>query len=186
MRFFLIIVSVFWFAGCQVSHFSSFPSEKELNADKILKKVAIKVNQETGLIPFGSGGRMLDQIKMMHLAFVCHEPIDIEKARELVVKASDELLREINSDEKIRPYLGNYPFEPKNITIQIFIQKLDGHSFGGKELSVIHASDGIIQYEIESPDPYRLMNAFEETYEEALLRLKDVENKVDPAILKVS
>jgi hypothetical protein len=158
--------------ACQMP-FVSFLSEDEEFANQVQKKAAMNIKKETGLIPFGSGGQMMDQIKMLHLAFICHQPINIEKGRELALKASEELLLQINSEEKIRPFLNNFPFEPQNIIIELYIQKADGHSFGGEILSVVFVNEGIIKYKIDDPNSNQLLTIFEEKYEEALQKLND-------------
>jgi hypothetical protein len=167
MRSSLIIISVFCLFGCG-KPFINVVSEKQTLANEVRKKAAVNIIKETNLIPFGSGAQMMDQIKVLELFFVCHESINAEKARELVLQASEELLRQINADERIRTYLNNFPFDSKNITIKIYIQKLDGHSFGGKNLSVISLSNGVIKYKIDDPNSMQLITIHEETYEEAL------------------
>ena len=171
-RFFGYIITVFLLFGCG-KPIIILPGDKESAADKILKKVALNIKKETGLIPFGSGGQMMDQIKLLELFFLCHQPVNIEKGRELVLKAGEELIREINSDNRIRPYLNNFPFESKNITIKLYIQRLDGFSFGEEELGVISASEGIIAYRVDGSVPGRLETVYKETYEEALGKVSE-------------
>jgi hypothetical protein len=169
MRFIVIAVLVFGFFGCQ------FPvnvlSEKELAVDKILYISATNIKKETGLIPFGSGGQMMDQVKEVFLSFKYHHPVDIDTARELLITASEILLHEINSDEMVRPYLDCYPFEPKNVKIEIYIQKNDFTVFGEDQLCVVSTCDGLLKYETHDPETPLFKSIYEETYQEALQKV---------------
>jgi hypothetical protein len=170
VRCFVIIIFVFFSIGCQIP-WVNHCSEDERIVNQITNSAAKKIKRETGLVPFGFGGQMMDQIKVLTLVFLYRQPVDIDKARELLVTASEILLHEINSDERVRPYLVCYPFEPKNIVIQLVIQKEDGHSFGGENLSVITTRRGIIEYEIDDSVIPLLKTIYEETYQEALQKV---------------
>jgi hypothetical protein len=170
MRFVVIVVCILSFFGCQMP--INVLSEKELAVNKILYDSAMNIKKETGLVPFGSGGQMMDQVKELTLLFLYHQPVDVDKARELLVTASETLLKEINSDERVRPYLDCYPFEPKNITIKLIIQKLDGESFGQNELCIVSTDAGKVEYKIDGPDPAHFVTIKDESYEEARQKLQ--------------
>jgi hypothetical protein len=83
-----------------VSHYSN----------EIRNKVAVQLRDEMHLRPSGTGGGGLYNIRMLALCCSYYEEVDIEKARELLVKAGILFLKTANENEKARPYLKNYPF----------------------------------------------------------------------------
>jgi hypothetical protein len=170
MKLIFFIIGIFISIGCHKS-IEYQPSEKLKIADEIREKVAIKLNKETGLRPCGSGGRMMDKIKILALSFDYYKSIDIEKSRELLVIAVDEFVKAVNEDDRIRPYLNNYPFEPKNIAVRIFLHNPNGSDVTAGNLRVISSIERILEYDIRDPKTNRLTTIYEETYEEALSKM---------------
>jgi len=87
-----------------------------------LKKIEYETIQELkkkGLYLSGFGGCLMDCISLVDLSFNYDKPVDISKARELVVLAVETFLKKINSHDKIRPDLCTYPFRVNNLEIQI-------------------------------------------------------------------
>ncbi len=173
MRFLFYLLAVICLYGCEWNR-PYQPSDKEKITNEIMKKAATKIYKELGLIPCGTGGQMMDQIKMLGLSFDYREPVDIEIGRRLLVAAVQEFATEINADVRIRPYLDKFPFEPKNIEIAIFLQDRNGKDFGQGILCIISAKNGFLEYDIHNPNE-RLKTIYRETYEEALRILSDIE-----------
>lgn len=167
MRISLVIVSLLFILGCNYAY---LPSDKELIVNRILKESSVKIEKETGLIPFGSGGQMLGQIKMLNLGFLHHQSISIDEGRKLVLFCAHVMLHQINSNSKVRPFLDKFPFQAKNLEIQIYIQNRQGYPFGKDALTVVDLSKGIIKYQTSDRENRRLITIFKETYEEALDR----------------
>jgi hypothetical protein len=117
---------------------------------------------------------MLGQIRMLALSFDYRNPVTIQEGRELLVAAVQTLLAETNRNEKIRPYLQKYPFDPTNVEIRIFLRNDDGSGLGENTLRVIAAAEGILSYYIEVPDKNfgHFKTIHKETYEEALQELE--------------
>jgi hypothetical protein len=166
MKAFLVLISFFLLCACE-RNVAYYPSEKEHLSNAITKKVAIQLKNELELTSFGSGGQAMDEIKMLALAFIYRKPVDIETGRKLLIAAVEKFAAEINSNEDIRPYLGNYPFGPKNIEIEIYIQNPDGREVDPEKLSIIVASEGMLKYKINS-DEFSLKTIHQEKFEEAL------------------
>ena len=99
--------------------------ERERLANGILSKVAAKLKHEYRLIPCGSGGRTSNGVQMLGLSFFYRTPMEIEDGRELLIALVEEFVAAVNEDVLIRPYLKDYPFEPKNVAIRIFLQNSD-------------------------------------------------------------
>ncbi len=171
MRFIFYLVMVFAFCSCEWNH-PYQPSQKEKITNEIMKKAAIKIREETGLIPCGTGGQMMHQIKMLYLGFNYHQSIDVNRARELLVKAVQDFASEINGDERIRSYLDKFPFEPKSIHIDLFVLDRKGKDFGEGKLCVATANNGVLTYRAhDSNKSYIIL--YQETYEEALQIVQD-------------
>jgi hypothetical protein len=146
------------------------PSEKGRIASEIRSQTARKLEAEMGLIPFGFGGQMMGQIERLCLTFQYRHPVNIENARRILVQAGSKFMNEINSNEKVRQYLSNYPFEPKNIEIKIVLKKTNGSKVEKGELALIALRDGMLQYNFNDSD--YSFKTIEETYEQALEKLQ--------------
>lgn len=170
MRYLIFLISIFILSGCGIdSRFE--PSEKVKIASEVRSQAAKKLEDEMGLIPFGFGGQMMDQIKMLALVFQYRHAIDIKEGRRILIQAANKFIAEINSNEKVRQYLSNYPFEPKNIQIKIFLKKPDGSSVDRGELALIILRDGALQFKFDDSDD-SFFRTYEESYEEALEKLR--------------
>ena len=111
----------------------------------------------------------------MHCGFDYYNEIDVAEARELLMTAGNLYLREINDNEKIRPYLANYPFKPENIQIAIFLENPNGSKTASEKLSIITMKEGVLRYDIGVLDSRNaLITICEETYDEAAAKLGTV------------
>jgi hypothetical protein len=126
---------------------------------------------DMGLIPFGFGGQMMNQIEKLKLVFQYQHSIDVEMGRNLLIQSARIFLDEINSNESIRSYLSNYPFVSSNIIIVIALLKPDSSNTEKGELSLIALRDGMLQYKFDDPNSSRF-RVIEETYEQALEKLR--------------
>ena len=147
-------------------------------ADKIYdneigKKVFIQLKKEKKLHVCESGWGLCGthKIQVMHCGFDYYNEIDVAEARELLMTAGNLYLREINDNEKIRPYLANYPFKPENIQIAIFLKNPNGSKTAPEKLRVISITDGLLRYDIGMDS---LTTICEETYDEAAAKLGTV------------
>ena len=150
------------------------PSEKVRIANKVRSEAAKKIQNELGLIPCGFGGGMMHKIRNLHLAFFYYEPLDLKDSRKMLIQAVNIFLNEINSNEKIRPYLCEYPFLPKDISLIIVLKKPDGNKVDQGDFAILVFRDGIAQYKFHDPDSdseYPPFIAYEESYEEAVEKL---------------
>jgi hypothetical protein len=170
MRLLLLVITSLFLSGCAQNFHNRLSSDEEL-ADECLKKAATRLKAEKDLYLCGTGGRMMDEIKMLALSFNFYKEVNVEEGRELLIEAVKALVDVVNADERIRPYLNNYPFSANNIQIRIFLQKRDFSAFGPDKLSVISSLQGILEYEIDDPETKLFKTVHKETYEEALLQL---------------
>lgn len=158
--------------SCTVKERPSYRiSEKEALADEITQKVAFRLKKEKGLKPCGSGGGMMDQIWMLSLSFNYNKPVSIEEGRELLIAILDCYTDAVNADERIRPYLQNYPFRPGNFEIFIFLREPDGTKVPRGELSILSSRKNLLEYEYYEPGTGRLKVRHKETYTEAVAKM---------------
>jgi len=170
------ILALFIITGCQQS-LEYKPSEKSEIVDDIMRKAFIQLQKEKELSPFGTGAQMMDEVKMLALAFSYCKEIELEDGRELLIAAINTFLETINADTRILPYLKPCPFEPKNVQIRIFLRNRDGSPFASGKLCFISAINGTLQYDIHDPQTTRLKTVYEEPYEEALAKIRSTEEQ---------
>lgn len=166
----LIAVFVFDIGGYQSPYYARV-------ARRITAQTAQQLLEEKQLVCFGSGGGMIDQVNRVNMAFNYYQKVSLEEARELVVYALNTYLNNINSNEEVRPYLANYPFLVKDITIRIGIWK-PGHKRPDPDnIYFISLRRGMIYYYLDVPDTYDRKLLHKETYEEALQKVGNLELK---------
>jgi hypothetical protein len=175
MNKFLIILSFLILLGCS-SEIKFQESQKISQKQKIVNQIRFKaakfIEKEKGLKPCGTGAQMMYEVKMLALAFVYNQPIDIQQGRELLVYTVETFVAMINQDERIHPYLYNYPFEPKNVEIRIFINNPDNSWVDPGKLCIVSTIDGCCEYEIRDSKTGRLETIFKETFAEAKEKLQ--------------
>ena len=110
----------------------------------------------------------MDTVRMMAMSFSYDHEITIEQGRELLIYCVEKYLSAINFNEEIRPYLKNYPFEPKNIEINIFVHQPNHHNVSVGAISVVGAIKGILDYNVRQVGPPVIKQVYKETYQEAL------------------
>jgi hypothetical protein len=142
-------------------------SNKEIISDEIMKNVAACLKKENGLQPCGTGGQMMDQVKMLALAFTYNKPLEIEEGRKLLIHAVETFISMINNDERIRPYLSDHPFEPKNIEIMIAIKNLDHSSVPPEKICLLTAKRGILEYDVHDSKTSLMKTIYKESFFEA-------------------
>ena len=169
MRKYLIFVILIVLSSCSQSSYSGrFKiSEKEKLVNKVEKNVVSNLQRQYGLIPFGSGGQMMYEIKKLRLIFKYPKPLTEEEAIELVIRAVDEYVFSINKEVALRQYLANYPFGPKNVEMTIYLQDSRGTSVQPEKFLLVEASDGFVTCEAKNPDMGGYRIVFKESFEEA-------------------
>jgi hypothetical protein len=107
------------------------------------------------------------------------DKVDINKARELIIKLTQEVMNVINNDQNIKNFLYKYPFEVDGLDFSIlFSEKNGGKIYGKNILHTVALYDSVIHYRI-IPDENSTMQTYEESYEDAVNIVKD-NLKTDP------
>ena len=151
------------FCGCSSVGYQS-PRYVKL-AHEITASTAKKLEEEKKLYLIGTGGRMMYDIKMMAMTFNYYCEVDLKRARELIVFATNEYLGDINNNQEIRPYLHEYPFNAKNVDIMIFVYHPDRSELPPEKSYCITSWNGVVKYYTRCDRDHPI---FKETYEEAL------------------
>ena len=175
MRRFLSLILLLLLSNCAenpaIDSFKPSPKSKLVNeiSNPIFKQLLL----EKKLLPCDCGGRMMDQITLLHWGFDCYREVGLNEARELLVAAANQFLAAFNADERIRPYLATYPFGPENVEIRIFIYAANGSLITKPNaLHVVACRSGRLDYMVRHPETDRLETILLETFEEAEAKLK--------------
>lgn len=135
-------------------------------AHQITMDTAKTLEKTYPLYAIGLGGSMMDNIKKMHLSLRSKNVLSIDEARIQIVNAIQLYLNNVNKNEKVRPYLANYPFTPKNIEIILFIFREDEEELAVGRLAVVSNYREKVRYEVVK-SKYHNEVVFEESFEEA-------------------
>lgn len=160
MKFF--ITYIITFLG---SLFFPSPPKYELISNKVVSQTSKNISESENLNPIGSGGSMMEDVKMLSISFITKELINKERGRELIHQCANQLISNVNQNEEIRPYLHNYPFTYKNVEIRIFNRDKNSISAVYPELSTVSLIDGIIYYKYYENNTRK--KVLTETFEEA-------------------
>ncbi len=120
----------------------------------------------------GIGGR--DKVWMMALSFdKCGDPLTEEEARQLIVNCVDDFLEAANAEEKLKPFLANYPLTAKNLDLTIFSRDKDRKIHYFPHIAIIWDLEGKIGFLTKiSSSKYGYHTKKYETYEESVAILK--------------
>ena len=149
--------------------------EYERPMDQLLDSFAKEMKRESGLFCTASGGLMANGIEEVSVKLLgSRRKASIEQARMLEVKATEKLLKAINSNEKIRPYLKEYPFTAAKTKVFISFEKSPMHHYTDGSVACVYPIENKLAYFTEPP-PLRegyisspLIPLLEESYEDAL------------------
>lgn len=175
MKFFISFLCFSFFVitcfSCSVGSIEL--SEKERLSNDMKAKTAEELEKKHGIQTIGMGGSSYDKIRMLHLSFQIKEPLKKDFARELLVDCVYHLLKNINEDETIRPFLITYPFTETNVEIAIFSVDCEGAKVYHPFLTIADIADGKINYCTKSPENrYQYKTKESETFAEAVEILK--------------
>lgn len=140
------------------------PADYVVRADKITEEVKALLSKRYKMQVVGITGGMADCVNVLGLSFQINGPIPKNVLREMLVDCVEEFLVPINADEKLRPFLKNYPFTAKEIDIAIFIKDKNGNRLYDPEISVASAHYGKVYF--NTVDKNNTMNGYKEWMEE--------------------
>lgn len=159
-------------------------TEQEKAIDQLLINFTEEMWETCGLSRWSIGGKMTHGIEEIGAKFTAFYPATQESARELQVFATEKLLKAINNNEKLKPFLKEYPFPASRIKMRIcfrdkkYLNYSDGSmesiAFDGNEITYYH--DLIIPRKTVEPKyfPVRTEVLAKETYSEALKVVQNI------------
>ena len=148
--------------------------EYERPMDQLLDSFAKEMKRESGLFCKASGGLMANGIEEVGVRLLApRRKATIEQARMLEVRATEKLLKAINSNEKIRPYLKEYPFTAAKTKVFISFEKSPMIHYTDGSVACVYPIENKLTYFTEPSPPegqlfLPLIPLLEETYEDAV------------------
>ena len=166
----IFLVSAFLIT-VSVSVNSSLPSseipEPDLTAHQIMDETINTLSKKYNINPCGIG--MNGKFEYLEISFQVRHSFDKDELRDMLFDCADEFLKNINSNEKIRPHLKNYPFEYKNAGIVFFISDERGSDLFHPNICVAKTTSYGVAFLTDDPDiKYKYKERFQETHEEAI------------------
>jgi hypothetical protein len=147
-----------------------YDEKKESLENKVIGKTWLQLKKEKKLLPVGEGGSVTPGNEFLGLCFQHFKPLTIDEDRELVVYAAETFYHNLNSDEKLNE-LTHKPYPMNWIQIEIFIYNPDYSKITPPGLSIVEFKRKKLLFITDDKDKFETI--YEETYEEALKKLKD-------------
>ena len=139
-------------------------------ADRLVKAHIAEMKKE-GFHACMTGGGMMYDVKSISVGFDVQAAPTIEETRVMFVRGVERLLRRVNEDLRIRPYLHNYPFTVANLTYTLSFPRVAVDASGKGPVAHAFNVDNRISYSVYNPAVKKgnpLQNAHRESYDEAL------------------
>lgn len=140
---------------------------------KITSEYVKRIEKEYQMRHSGGGGALCYDIKKVTIAFDSDATPTLEESRKFHVFLVTELLKLYNNDESVRPYLHNYPFTAKNLTIQVFYNDKRPNVVQD-QVYTVNMDQGKFTYQIKYEGcmkDFSLKNYYHETFEEAYFKV---------------
>lgn len=177
---FCLIIIIF-LTSCQISQDQeySMPESEEV-VNKLLSEIAITCEKKYKIKTVGTNVSMPGgDVRLLGLDFQVRGPLSKEEIRKILLDLAHDFLEVVNSDEWVKPYLTNYPFEIKNIEIALFINDSKGQRLDDPYIGIAQIFCNCFEYlTLITTDISSIQSKFKETYEEALKLSMDSEKKV--------
>ncbi|MES2345293.1 MAG: hypothetical protein V4494_05085 [Chlamydiota bacterium] len=115
------------------------------------------------------GGGMPYDVRELDIGFMVYQKGSIELGREKIVFLTKNFLEAINSHERIRPYLREYPFPESRVHVTLSFCKPDNFAYADGSITDTHCTGSRIIYKVSDPNYKKAaIKILEEPYSEAL------------------
>ncbi len=167
----LKIIPILLFCNSCMNPMRDLPADEKI-AYKMMGRFSTH-SKAHGLYGIGAGlmgDKSNDKIAAFDLIFTTEQTLTISLARELIIKEVNQFVNFINTQNELQPYVSVYPVTPKQVILTI--SGLDRTTQDSNYVSSVVASQGSVIYFngiMEAPN-YGCI--YEETYEEAVAKLK--------------
>jgi hypothetical protein len=149
-------------------------SKMDHEVGKCINEYAKSQKTHRGMEVMGTGGSNPNGLyKRIHVHFYCYKHLDVPEARRLFVASALEFIERMNSNEKLRPFLEEYPATIENIKIDINCFDDAGRGDLGDFVDppyvafMFHVGNRLI-YCFDDKTEFSFSHDYEETFEEAL------------------
>lgn len=137
-----------------------------------MRSYAKQVRKEFGFELSAFGGCMMNDIEIFEVTFARNDKVTVDEARRLIVQISEGFIAKINADEKIRPYLHNYPITQKNVRFHLSFAATRAEPPGNSFVYYVSSTNGKIFYDSFDNsiprDDQQIVSLANEPYDEAL------------------
>lgn len=120
----------------------------------------------------GIGYGMKGKFQGLDISFEVLRPLTKEQARIIILDCAEIFLGNINSNEKIKPYLKDLPFTLKNIGVTLFIKDTNSGDIFYPNICIAACTSRGVYFRTTDPQTDRFKETYEETHEEALALVK--------------
>ena len=166
-RFAFIFLLISILLGFKVTDKKSYRSKSYVElSDEVMYAFIKEVAVEFGFRCESIGGSMPYDVESMHIGFIAYRKATIDEARELEVALIEKLLGIVNSHEKIRPYLREYPFTSDRANVSISFYDKD-NEYETESISYVSQAKNKIFYSVNDPKTDSLVDFADESYEDA-------------------
>jgi len=179
---FLIFLTLLFFQsncfGIKFMNNQYVPAEYVVIAQQIRTDVAAKLSKRYNMQVIGVTGGLADCVNVLGLSFQIRGPLIKEELRRILVDCVEEFLIPINTNERLRPFLKNYPFTSKEIEIEIFIVDDTGRRVYDPEIMLAAEYHGIVEYRTADKNTeFGYKQEMEEDYQTALSIVRKEQQK---------
>jgi hypothetical protein len=141
-----------------------------------------KVNNFT-LVALGYERSTSSKLQSFVLRFTALNHVNVDEARELLISSCEQLLVQINANEKVKPWLADYPYTGNNLDVILSFNEDEYFKrVSPPYIASISALNGRLFY--ATYENGKFTNVHKETYEEALKIYQDnhpeIQNSFQP------
>lgn len=158
--------------GCEMSNYKTNETPKSEGAvNNLLSQMARSFEKKYKMSTIATNVAMpRGVVKILGLDFQMLGPRSREDIREILINSVQDFLLFVNSNEEVRPYLENYPFEIKNVEITLFFINSKRMELNDPYIGIAGISEGKLDYQIliDTDGIPSIKNEYVESYDEAL------------------
>lgn len=148
-------------------------------ADRLTLK-HIQHMQRKGFYTSLFGGKMMDDLKGVALGFQMKKSPTVDEVREIFINGAEDLLKLMNTDKQIRPYLHDFPFTINNLEYSLTFERIKNENLNYEPVGYASNCRGKIlyrAYDESKPSGHQFQMLHEESYEQALKIVREQEAK---------
>lgn len=106
-------------AGCNQGKHDSEKLDKDSAINQVIDTTVRHLYIQERLRCSGHSAKAMDEIQNLGLFFTTDKKMNQQQARDLILIAHGQFLKNINESKAIRPYLKQYPFDYKDVEVMI-------------------------------------------------------------------